>query len=363
MVKTKKTKIMLHIIMPNQVSGPNNANKLISNSYLNEKYEFEFLIQKFHAAGKINLKLIKDLSNQIKKFNPDIIHLSGLQSSAFHAVIAARLCKKKKILLAIRGSSKDAINISKKMKFVFGKIIEPLTMKLSKKIYTVCQAMGEREYIKKNAKERLIGTLHNSAPKIDLAKIENFNLRNKLKISEDSIIVVIVGRIVYDKGVTFISGAIKNVSDNRIKFVFIGDGSEQKDLIDDLLTEIQEKKVFFIGKQDNVISILKECNIFLFATLHENLSNALLEACSLGLAVIATNVGGNPEVIKNKFNGLLIPPASSLSIQEKVLELANNKSLRIELGENAKKYINENFSQELLLRNLEKIYEDLSQIS
>tara|TARA_R110001606_G_scaffold384411_1_gene547277 strand:+ start:10049 stop:11125 length:1077 start_codon:yes stop_codon:yes gene_type:complete len=355
----KKKKIMLHIIMPNQVSGPNNANKLISNSYLNKKYEFNFLIQRFHAGGKLNFSLIRDLMKQIKEFNPDVIHLSGLQSSGFHAVLAARLCKKKNILLAIRGASTDSLSVSKKMKFVFGKIIEPLTMKLSEKIYTVCEAMGRRDYIKNNAKERLIGTLHNSAPKIDFPKIKNLDIRKKLEIDKDSIIVVIVGRIVYDKGITFIADAIKKITDKKIKFIFIGDGDLQKEVSDNLVHEIQEKRVFFMGKQSNVISILNECDIFLFATLHENLSNALLEACSLGLAVIATNVGGNPEVIKNEQNGLLVPPANSNSIYEKIVFLSENNEKRKELGANAKKYVEENFSQELLLSKLEKIYDTM----
>ena len=57
----------------------------------------------------------------IKEFNPDVLHLSGLQGSGFHAVLAARLCGKRSILLTVHGSSIDAINISKNKKFIFGK--------------------------------------------------------------------------------------------------------------------------------------------------------------------------------------------------------------------------------------------------
>jgi glycosyltransferase involved in cell wall biosynthesis len=330
-------KIMLHIIMPDQVSGPNTAVKIIANSYLNEKFDFGILVQKQHSGQKINITLIRDLIAQIKKFNPDLIHITGLSGAGFHAVIAARLCRKK-ILLTIRGSAVDAMNISSRLKFIFERIVEPLTMKMSHKVYAVCEAMAKRDYIRKNTKNRLIGTIHNSAPKIDLKKIEAFGLRNKLGIDDKSVIVAIVGRIVYDKGVTYIANAIKNIADKKIKFVFIGDGSSELNLTDTLTIEIEEKRVFFLGKQENVLSILNECDIFLFST----------------------NVGGNPEVIKHEYNGLLIPPANSEKIAESVLLLSKDKDKRQKLGEFAKKNVNEMFSQELLLQKLENVYNQMN---
>ncbi|MDB4770101.1 glycosyltransferase [Akkermansiaceae bacterium] len=353
----KKKKIMLHIIMPDQISGPNNSTELIANSFLKEKYEFGFLAQTFHSGSKINWSLIKDLSIQIKNFNPDLIHLSGLQGSCFHAVIAARIIGRKNILVAVRGSSVDSIKLSRTMKFIFGKVIEPITMKLSKKIYTVCEAMGRRNYIILNAGHRFLGTIHNSAPNINMNEIVFFGLRKKLNISHDSVIVVIVGRIIYDKGITFVADAIKEINDKKIKFIFVGEETDKMNLPELLSDQVKDKKVFFMGNQANVISILNECDIFLFATLHENLSNALLEASSVGLAIIATDVGGNPEVIKNKFNGLLIPPANSEIIKEKLLFLANDKKIRTELGRNAKRRVEESFSQKVLLKKLEGIYD------
>jgi glycosyltransferase involved in cell wall biosynthesis len=344
--------------MPNQVSGPNTSVKIIANSFLSRKYSFGFLVQNKHAGGKFNLALIRDLCFQIKEFNPDLIHISGLQGAGFHAVIAARLCAKK-LLLTVRGSSIDARKISLWSRCIFGKVVEPLTIKLSHKVYTVSEAMARRDYIKKNAKGKLIGTIHNSAPKIDSSQIEEFGLRNKLGIDDEAIIVVIVGRIIYDKGVTYIAEAIRNIDDKRFKFVFIGDEPRKFNFSDTLTSEIEEKRVFFLGKQEKVLSILKECDIFLFATLHENLSNSLLEACSLGLAVIATDVGGNPEVIQHGYNGLLIPPANFKEMVESLKLLGDNKYKRLKFGEFAKKIVTEKFTQEFVFHKLENVYDEM----
>jgi len=357
--KERKPKIMLHLIMPNQISGPNKSAELIANSFLNELYEFSFLTQKIHSGRKINVSLIRDLKNQIKIFDPDIIHISGLLGAGFHAVLAAHLSGKRNILLTIRGSAIDAKNISHFTKFIFGKIIEPITMRLSRKVYAVCDAMAKRDHIVKNTKNRIIDTIHNSAPNIDLDCIQSYNLKKKLDVSTDSILVAVVGRIIYDKGVTFIADAIKKIDDKKIKFIFIGEEPRQLNLSDCLIDEIRLKRVFFLGKQDNVIPILKECDIFLSATLHENLSNALLEACSIGLAVITTKIGGNPEVIQNDYNGLLIPPEDSDKIRDSVIYLASNKELREKFGAKAIETIENKFSQRFIFKKLYNVYQDM----
>ena len=348
---------MLHIIMPNQVSGPNNASRLISNSFLKNNYEFGFLTQKFHAGGKINFSLIHDLKRQIINFDPDIIHLSGLQNSAFHGVIAARLAGKEKILIAVRGSSRDAISISKFQRFIFANIIEPITLKLSHSVYTVSRAMADRGFVKKFSKN-FIGTIHNPAPMINLERIRSIDDKLEEQI-KGKIVVSIVGRIVYDKGVTFIAEAIRKLNDKNIIYLFIGDGGEIDQVKSIISINGNIDSVLFLGHRKDVLSILQISHIFLFATLHENLSNALLEACSLGLGIIATDVGGNPEVIRHKENGLLIPSKDADFIADAVKLLSYDKELRNKLGNKAKENIEKNFSQKKIYKMLESIYQGI----
>ena len=351
-----KPKIMLHVRALNQISGPNVCNMIIFNSNLKDKFQFEYLVHNPVRGFIDNMLIIFDLVKQIKKSDPDIVHIAGLQRAGFEGVMAARLCKKK-VLLTIHGSSTDVINFNKK--FLYAKILEPITMWLSHKVYTVCQAMADREHIKKNTRHNFMGTIHNSAPIVNKDAIKLYGLRSKMNIDEDAVIVSVVGRMVFDKGITYIADAIKKTVDKNIVFVFIGEGPLIEEMTLKLSDEIAEKKVILMGKQNNVLSILKECDIFLFATLHENLSNALLEACALGLAVIATNVGGNPEVIKDGYNGILIPPANSDKIVEAVKLLTNDKAVRLALGTLAKENVNKYFSQELLLQKLEKVYNEM----
>jgi len=342
--------------MPNQVSGPNKSNYNIARSFLSQKYEFSFLTQTFHAGGKINFKLIRDLRRQIKDFDPDIIHISGLQSSGFHAAIAARLAGNRKIIVTVHGFSGDAIGISPIMNFFFTKIFEPFTLKLADKVFTVCEEASRKKMIKR-CKNKFIGVIHNAAPVIPEEIITaREKIRSEVSADESDVLIAISGRMVYDKGISFISEAIEDMNLRGKKFIFIGDGKYCENLSGVHCEAIKQGKMYLLGQRSDVLEILAGCDIFLFATLHENLSNALLEACSIGLPVVATNIGGNPEVIQNGVNGFLIPPMNSASIKEKLELLCANAELRRNFGDNSKNIMRKNFSPQEIYTQLDEIY-------
>lgn len=351
----KKT-IALHIIMPNQVSGPNTSNRRMAESWLKDEYEFQFVTQTFHAKSKINVSLIKDLKSQFQIIQPDIVHLSGLQSSCFHAIVAARLAGCNKIIIAIRGFSGDAIGISRIKKFAFTKIIEPLTLKLCTKFYTVCSEAGNKKMVQKN-KDKYIGVIYNAAPKIEFDISETRRkTRKELGVEEEDFLVVISGRMVYDKGISFVIDAIEKINDKSVKFVFIGDG----EYCDILKNEYEElllcNRIYVLGQRNDVLKTLSGCDLFLFATLHENLSNALLEAMAIGLPVIATNVGGNPEVVRDGRNGYLIPTKNSDEIARCVMKIKSDDTLKREFSFESLKIIEECFSQKHLYKSISDLY-------
>lgn len=359
-------KIALHIIMPKQTSGPNTANRLLAKSYLSNYYNFCFITQKFHAKGKINIKLIRDLKKQFELEKPDLVHLSGMQSSGFHAVLAARLAGCNNILITIRGYSGDASDISKPKKFIFDNIIEPLTLKLSKSFYTVCEEAGKRKIVLQNRKKYL-GVIHNAAPNIQFSIDEKRKyIREKFNFKEKDFVVVISGRMTFDKGIEYISQAIttlkqQNYSKN-IKFMFIGDG-EYCDILRERHSEsIKDNSVIVLGQVNNVIELLCGCDLFLFATLHENLSNALLEAMSVGLPVIATDVGGNVEVVEHNKNGFLIEAKNVEEMINRIQILYESEELRKAFSERSREIIEEKFSQEYIYSQINEVYKKMLEL-
>lgn len=353
-MQSKKPKVMLHIIMPNQISGPNTSAKLIGSSWLVDKYEFCYLQQTYLAGGNINFKLIRDLYNQIIRENPDIIHISGLQSSGFHATIAAKLAGCKHIILTVRGFAGDAMKLPLIYRLAFNMIIEPLTLRLSDYVYTVCAHAARQKMIRYNVRT-LHDSIYNAAPH-PLVTIEN-SLRQELNLNSDDLIVSTASRVIEDKGYKHLAEAILKLveMDKRLKFVIIGDGNWLPNLRL-ILDKYLDTQVFLLGQRNNVLELLYDSDIFVFPTLHENLSNVLLEACVAKNAIIATNVGGNPEVICNNETGTLIPPANSDAIVQAVIKYANDPKTRKKMAENAYQLATNKFSQNNIYKKINELY-------
>jgi glycosyltransferase involved in cell wall biosynthesis len=183
------------------------------------------------------------------------------------------------------------------------------------------------------------------------------SLRKELGIFSDEVVVTSIGRIVVDKGMEYLGKSIKILDPQlNVRFLIVGEGDYLSELKIMLSEEIKSRRVMLLGKRPDVPKILFASDIFIFPTLRENLSNALLEASAAGLAIIATNVGGNPEVIQDNKNGILIPPYNEQELAKQITFLAFHPQIRQELGTNAEKNVRINFNQRLIFSELDKVY-------
>jgi glycosyltransferase involved in cell wall biosynthesis len=116
----------------------------------------------------------------------------------------------------------------------------------------------------------------------------------------------------------------------HLHFLLIGDGQDEALLKQKAqgLTNIE-----FIGFKSNIGDYLRALDIFLFPSLQEGLGSTLLDAMEAGLPIVAAEVGGIPDIIKHKINGLLIPPQDALAIANAILVLVKNVAFAKNLGE------------------------------
>lgn len=138
-----------------------------------------------------------------------------------------------------------------------------------------------------------------------------------------------------------------------IKWVIVGGGyiDQYKDLIDlkDILT--------FTGHLENPHAAMRAMDIFvLLSTAHEGISQASLQAAYLERPLIATSIGGLPEICIDGKTGLIVPPKSPEKVAEAVLKLIDNPSLRKGLGEAAKKLVEQRFMMHQTLDRMEEVY-------
>ena len=179
---------------------------------------------------------------------------------------------------------------------------------------------------------------------------------HKKKNPKNSINVVSVSRFVGPKDFHTALSSFKQLlernRDKKLKYYIVGYGpmeseirllAAQLDLSDD---------VEIIVNPPNVTDILKSCDIYLSTSLYEGLSNSIMEAMAAGLPVVATNVGDNKYLIKDCFNGFLVPCRDINLITEKLEFLIKFEDTRITFGNNSHILISDTFSEERLCGKL-----------
>ncbi len=187
----------------------------------------------------------------------------------------------------------------------------------------------ERTVLNWGVPDNKIKIIYNMVSTIDrIPKIDN-PINTKYKI-------ITVGRLLKNKGIDELLEIIGELKDTGL--TIIGEGPQKK-ILENRTQELRvEKLVLFTGAQpqQQVMSYMAACDIFILNSRHEGFPHVILEAMQCGIPVIASNVGGIPEIIKDGINGLIINPGDKEGIKEKITLLLKDSQLRQQLVSNAK---------------------------
>ncbi len=186
--------------------------------------------------------------------------------------------------------------------------------------------------------------------------------RERLGISEGAFVVGSVGRMIPLKDFfTLLRAAEVLVPEfPNLRVLFAGSGSELPKLSDYVTnSERLAGRVLFTGLADCVSELLNAMDVFVLPSLMEGMSNTLLEALAVGLPVIATRVGGNPEVIAEGICGYLFTPQDVPGLASLLRSLARDSRIREQFGRSARERALQNFSLQGMVRRYRDLYIDL----
>ena len=198
---------------------------------------------------------------------------------------------------------------------------------------------------------------------LDVAKYQISADRGAAKLKElgfsrDQILFGCLANLRAQKGHSYLLEAFQKIQTQHptSKLLLIGDGEERQRL--ELLTSKLgiEKNVVFLGNRNDVPELLYILDFFVFPTLFEGMSNALMEAMASGLPIIATDILENKEIIKHEFSGILVPVKNAEALSGAMIDLVNNHEKAVLLGENAKKYAREEFSIEKIIARYRDLF-------
>ena len=179
-------------------------------------------------------------------------------------------------------------------------------------------------------------------------------------------VVTSTGRMAPGKGHEVLLKAISQLSsDDRPIAILAGNGPEWEKL-QQLACELRIRDfVHFVGFQNDIRPVLWAADVFVHVPTYfpEGVSVAVLEAMAAGLPVIATPVGGIPEVVRDGETGLLVPPNDHKALAEAILKLRQDEGLRTELGKQAQKWAQENHDVRQLPERVIQVYNQVTATS
>lgn len=177
--------------------------------------------------------------------------------------------------------------------------------------------------------------------------------------ADDEFRILFIGRLVSHKNIPCLLRAFELVLHERpgSKLDIVGDGPDRAGL-ERLVEELGiAGGVVFHGEQINIVPFLLQSDAFVCSSFREGLSNAIMEAMSAGVPVVASNVGGNCELVTHQETGLLFPPDDHESLGAMLCDLAADPALRTRLGAAAQESVRRFHDPRRMAAEMESIYE------
>jgi sugar transferase (PEP-CTERM/EpsH1 system associated) len=143
----------------------------------------------------------------------------------------------------------------------------------------------------------------------------------------------------------------------RLRLVIIGEGALRKEAIRLLKAADAEHLVWLPGERDDISEILRRLDLFVLPSLREGISNTILEAMASGLPVVATRVGGNPELVVEGETGMLVPPSDPAAMANAIRTYFNHPELLKAHGQAGRKRVEQEFSMEKMMNGYMEVYD------
>lgn len=234
--------------------------------------------------------------------------------------------------------------------------IDRLLALLSRKIVVVSQAVAKRfAWLPENKKEIVYNGVDTKAFAYNAKRATQ---RTRFNLSEEAPVIGVVGRLSPEKGHTVLIDSLPEVIRTfpNVRVLIVGEGDDQlKASLHKKIGELNLTEHFvFAGFCEDVHNILGSIDILCLPSLTEGFNRSILEAMACGIPVIATNVGGNIESVRDRVNGLLVPPSNPSALAAAIVALLEDEATAQKMGQEGRRIVESHFS---IKRNVDKTQE------
>ncbi len=292
----------------------------------------------------------------LRRLRPDVIHAHELLSPATTAMAAKRWFGTPIVVKVLRGGALGDL-AKLRRKALGAKRLASLRQHMDAFITISREIDTELETFGIDPSRRI--SIPNGVDTDRIAPVTQAKkqaLRQSFHLPPDSPVALFMGRLAAEKRVDHLLAiwpAIRQ-ADPQAELFIVGTGEEAPQL-----QAAAGPGVTFTGAIDNVVPYLQMADVFVLPSATEGLSNAMLEALAAGLPVIATQVGGAPDVIQDDINGRLIPPDDRSHLQAALSQLLGDATLRATLGHGGRACMQQHYALPVTAQRLRTLYDQV----
>ncbi len=227
-------------------------------------------------------------------------------------------------------------------------------------LVAVCRAVKDETASREGFPADKIQVIYNAMEDATLAgALSSGPSRAELGLPLDGRLVGMVANFNFEiKGHRYFIEAAARVARDRcdVRFILVGDGALREGCERQVRELGLADRFHFLGKRGDVPAILAHLDVSVLCSTSEGLSNVIMESMAVGKPMVATRVGGNPELVEDGVTGLVVPPADSAALADAVGALLDDPARAMAMGKAARRVAEERFSVRAMVEAHEKLY-------
>lgn len=298
-----------------------------------------------------DIKAVFDLKRLCKKLDIDLIHTQFLREN-YIAMLSRIINPKVKVMYTNHFILENGFPIR-----LANRIITPL----ESNIIAVCNR-GKDMMVSNGINPKKIKVIFNGVDVKYWSEPIDSTVREEFKIDDDVFVMLCASRFAHDKGHKFLINALyelKKMTGRKFKCILSSDGpllEECKKQVEDMgLTDV----VIFTGFRKDIKNLICGSDLYINSSEHEALSFLIIEVLACGVPIIATDMGGNRDIINDETNcGILVQYNDHKGLAEAMIKIMEDRELRQTLSKNALKTVNEKFNLDKVAQETYNLYEE-----
>jgi len=311
--------------------------------------------EQLDGGPKLPLRGVLYVANKLRKEGFALLHTHDYKTDLL-GLLAARLAR-----IPCVATVHGYVFVSRRLRIY--RMLDLLVLRFFSRVITVSEELRQQLLTASLRRERVI-TVHNAINPLAFISqgIQSISrLRRQLGIREDQPLIAVVGRLIPGKGHRYFLAAAKQVLQARpeARFLVVGEGPLRGKLEAMNVTLGIQHAVSFLGFRQDVAAFMQASDLIVLPSLEEGLPVVLLEALALARPVVATAVGGVPEVVKHEETGLLVPPRDADELARAMLYLLDRPNEGAKMGRKGQEVVARDFTVEAMAEKIATVYRQI----